>query len=88
MEPPYVGCYIGYVGEMRADSLRAVADEGLRGFNIPMKRENLFHTVFLNGVAQGNLVGHLPGAHGVAVHQHFAVTQKFVRHHFGSDHGV
>jgi hypothetical protein len=36
-ESPHVGCY---AGEMRADSLRAVADERLRGFHIPMKREN------------------------------------------------
>src|ERR1017187_303192 len=30
---------------MRADSLRAVVDEGLRGFHVSMKRENFFHTV-------------------------------------------
>ena len=71
MEPPHV---VSYIQKMRADSLRAGADEGLRGFHVAMKREHLFHAVFFNGVAQGNLVGHLPGAHGVAVHQHFAVA--------------
>jgi len=50
-EPPHVGCY---AGEMRADSLRAVADEGLRGFHVAMKRESFFHPVFPDGVAQGN----------------------------------
>jgi len=84
MEPPHV---VSYIQKMRADSLRAGADEGLRGFHVAMKREHLFHAVFFNGVAQGNLVGHLPGAHGVAVHQHFAVAQQLVRHHFGSDDG-
>jgi len=48
MEPPHV---VSYIQKMRADSLRAGADEGLRGFHVAMKGEHFLSPVFLNGIA-------------------------------------
>lgn len=72
---------------MRANTFAAIANEGGGGGHGSVEGENLSRSVFLNRIAQSNLVGDLAGVDGVAVDHHFTAAQQFIRHHFRGDDG-